>query len=310
MSEYLEPNYHRGQQSNGVCVTFAPGFVWGEVTLASHTADVTGLQTKANERDVQQDALDVARLNRNANLKFMEDLCVRFPRKLEGDLAAADPLHAEIADLRDITPDTPDKITQRTRRTVSLWKRINALRAAQVPPVGAFQVGANVVADLETALNNQNTLMQGVENERGKLTQKSEALRALSTKVDVNNKRWFAAWEGEFPAGSPERAALSQIDTGSPTPLPDALEINTAVVQPPDRVVLTYVAGGGDHATSFKLKWKIETVDTDFVHEAVLNLVGQTVTIANAAGKTVSFIAVATNSTGSTNSAAKQVAMP
>jgi len=128
--------------------------------------------------------------------------------------------------------------------------------------------------------------------------------------VDVNNKRWFAAWEGEFPAGSPERAALSQIDTGTPTPPPEALEINTAVVQPPDQVVLTYVAGGGDHATSFKLKWKIETVDTDFVHEAVLNLVGQTVTIANAAGKTVSFIAVATNSTGSTNSAAKQVAMP
>ena len=100
MSEYWEPNYHRGQQTNGVCVTFAPGFAWGEVTLASHMADVTGLQTKANERDVQQDALDVARLNRNANLKFMEDLCVRFPRKLEGDLAAADPLHAEIADLR------------------------------------------------------------------------------------------------------------------------------------------------------------------------------------------------------------------
>lgn len=310
MSEYWEPNYHRGQQTNGVCITFAPAFVWGEMTLAVHIADVTGLQTKANERDVQQDVLDVARLSRDGNLRFMEDLCIRFPRKLEGDLAAADPLHAEISDLRDVTPDTPDKIAQRTRRTISLWKRINALRAAQVPPVAAFQVGANVVADLETALNNQNTLMQGVENERGKLTQKSEALRALSTKVDVNNKRWFAAWEGEFPVGSPERAALSQIDTGSPTPLPTALEINTAVLVPPDKAAFTYVAGGGDHATSFKLVWKIEGVDADFTHEAVLNLLGQTVTVAGAAGKTVSFKARATNSSGSTDSTVKQVVMP
>jgi len=310
MSESWEYGYHRGQQTNGVCITFAPNFMWGEVTLAGHMADVTGLQTKANERDVQQDAVDVARLLRDANLRSMEDLCIRFPRKLEGELTPNDPLHKEIGDLRDINPDSPDNTAARARRTISLWKRINAMRAAQVPPVAAFQVGASVVGDLETALNNQNTLLQNVENERGKLTQKREALRLLAVKVDENNKRWYAAWEGEFPAGSPERNALSQINTGSQTPLPDALEINTAVVQPPDQVVLTYVAGGGDHATSFKLKWKIETVDTDFVHEAVLNLVGQTVTIANAAGKTVSFIAVATNSTGSTNSAAKQVAMP
>ena len=167
MSEYWEQNYHRGQQSIGVCITFAPAFVWGEMSLAVHITDVNGLQTKANERDVQQDALDVARLLRDSNLKFMEDLCVRFPRKLEGDLAANDPLHAEIADLRDVVPDTSDKVVQRTRRTISLWKRINAGRAGQVPPVAAFQVGSSVVADLETALNNQNTLMQNVENERG-----------------------------------------------------------------------------------------------------------------------------------------------
>ena len=310
MSEQWEYSYHRGQQSIGVCTTFAPAFVWGEVTLASHTADVLALQTKANERDVQQDVVDVARLLRNANLKFMEDLCVRFPRKLEGDLAPTDPLHAEIADLRAINPDTPDNIAARVRRTISLWKRINTLRAAQTPALPAFQVGATVVADLEAALASQHTLLQNIETERGKLTQKREALRALDAKVDTNNKRWFAAWEGEFAAGSPERAALSQINTGAQTPEPDALEINTATAQAPDQVVLTYMAGGGDHATSFKLLWKIETVDADFTHEAVLNLAGQTVTVPNASGKTVSFKARATNSTASTDSAVKTVVMP
>jgi hypothetical protein len=310
MSEYWEAIYHRGQQSIGVWNAFAAAFAFGEVTKASHTTDVTGLQTKANERDVQQDVVDVARDVRDANLRFMEDLCIRFPRKLEGDLTPTDLLHQEIADLRSINPDGPDTIAARTRRTISLWNRINAQRAAAVPPLPAFQVGAAVVADLGTALANQNTLMQSVEDERGKLAVKREALRALATKVDDNNKRWFAAWEGEFAANSAERAALSQIDTGGQTPAPEALEINTAEVVAPNQVAVTYVADGGDNATSFKLKWKIETVDADFVHEAVLNLAGQTVTVAGASGKTVSFKAVATNSTASTDSAVKQVTMP
>jgi hypothetical protein len=240
----------------------------------------------------------------------MEDLCIRFPRKLEGDLTPNDPLHKEISDLRDINPDTPDNVAARTRRTISLWNRINTPRLAAVPPQDPYKVGGIEVAALQAALNNQNTLMQNVENERGLFKKKAEALRLLAVKVDENNKRWYAAWEGEFPAGSPERNALSQIDTGSQTPAPEALEINTAVVEAPDKVVFTYVAGGGDHATSFKLKWKIEGVDADFTHETVLNLAGQTVTLANAAGKTVSFKAVATNSTGSTDSAVKTVVMP
>lgn len=310
MSEYWEDIYHRGQQSIGVWNAFAPAFTFGEVTKASHTTDVSALQTKANERDVQQDVVDVTRDARDANLRFMEDLSIRFPRKLEGDLKPTDSLHKEIADLRNINPDAPDTIAARTRRTISLWNRVNAPLLAAVPPLPPFKVGGIEVGALQTALTNQNQLMQDVEDERGKLAVKREALRLLAAKVDENNKRWFAAWEGEFAAGSPERNALSQVNTGSPTPAPEALEISTAVVQPPDQVVLTYVAGGGDHATSFKLKWKIETVDADFVHEAVLNLAGQTVTLGNAAGKTVSFIAVATNSTGSTSSAVKQVTMP
>ncbi len=310
MSEQWEDIYHRGQQSIGVWGTFANAFVFGEVTLAGHTTDTSGLQTKANERDVQQDVLDVARDARDTNLGFMEDLCIRFPRKLEGELKPDDSLHKEILNLRDINPDSPDTIAARTRRTISLWNRVNALRAALPVPPGDFLVGGATVAQLSTALGNQNGLMQTVENERGKLTQKREALRLLAVKVDANNKRWFAAWEGEFAAGSPERNALTQINTGPQTPAPDALEINTAVVQAPDKAVFTYVAGGGDHATSFKLVWKIEGVDAEFTHEAVLNLAGQTVTLVGAAGKTVSFKARATNSTGSTDGAVKQVAMP
>ena len=310
MSEYWEDIYHRGQQSIGVWSAFAPALTVGEVTLASHTADTAALQTKANERDVQQDLVDIARDARDANLRFMEDLSIRFPRKLEGDLAPTDPLHAEIADLRNINPDSPDTIAARVRRTISLWNRVNAQRAAATPPLPAFNIGGTLVAALDTALTTQHTLLQTIENERGKLTQKREALRTLAAKVDRNNKRWYAAWEGEFADNSPERTALSQIDTGAQTPAPEPLEINTVTALGPDQVGVTYVPGGGDHATSFKLLWRIETVDADFVHEAVLNLAGQTVSVTGAAGKIVSFKARASNSTADTDGAVKQVTMP
>lgn len=310
MSEYWEGIYHRGQQSNGVWGAFDALFTFGGLTLAAHNTDVAALQTRANQRDVQQDAVDVARLNRDNNVNFMQDLCIRFPRKLEGDLAPDDPLHAEISDLRAINPDSPDTIAARTRRTISLWNRINTARAAQTPALDPFEVGGTAVADLQAALDAQGTLLQNVENERGKLTQKREALRTLATQVDGNNKRWFAAWEGEFAVNSPQRNALSQIDTGPQTPVPQALEIATAFFHAPDQAVFTYAPNGGKHATSFKLVWQIDGLDAEFVHETVLNLAGQTVTIANAAGKTVNFKARGLNSTGSTDSAVKAVAFP
>ena len=310
MREHWEGSYHRGQQSIGVWGAFDLLFVFGEVTLASHTADVGGLQTRANQRDVQQDAVDIVRLDRDNNVNFMQDLCIRFPRKLEGDLAPNHPWHAEISDLRTIKPDSVDATAARTRRTISLWTRINGARAAQVPPVAAFKVGDALVADLQAALDQLGTLLQNVETERSKLTQKREALRELDTRVDENNKRWFAAWEGEFAVDSPQRNALSQIDTGPQMPVPQVLGIATAVFHAPEQVALTYAPNGGKHATSFKLVWQIEGVDAEFVHETVLNLAGQTVTVANAAGKTVNFKARGLNSTGSTDSAVKAVAFP
>lgn len=310
MSEYWEDYYHRAQQSLGVWGTFAPALTVGEITLANHSVAVADLQIKANERDVHQDVVDMARSARTSNLAFMEELCVRFPRKLEGDLPPTHVLHAEISDLRAIIPDSMDSITARSRRTISLWNLYNTQRAAAQPALPAYVVGGLTVALLETALTDQHTLLQNIENERGKLTQKRQALRALAGEVDDNNKRWYAAWEGEFPVGSAERAALSQIDTGNQTPLPYPLEINTIVALAGGAAQITYVPGGGGHATSFVLRWRIEGVDADYLHEAVLNLAGQTVATTGVSGQIISFKARATNSTGSTEGAVKQVVIP
>jgi hypothetical protein len=306
MAEFWHGIYTRGLQTNGIWGPFAPGFTVGDVTLALHTTDVNLLPTRAAERDAQQDAVDVSRLNRNTNLSLMEDLCVRFPRLLEGLLAPEDPLHAEISDIRDIVPNTPEKTAARARRCVSLWTRINTLRAAAAPPLPALLVGTKAVADLQGALDSQGTLLQAIETERGKLSQKREALRQLAIKVDQNNKRWFAMWEGFYAAGSPEREALSQIDTGSPVPEPTALQIASLLASGPGEVSVTYTPGGGNHATTLTLLWQRVGVDADFSNNTPVVPAGQTIT-GLTAGQTVKFKTRASNSSGDTESAEQPI---
>ncbi len=53
-----------------------------------------------------------------------------------------------------------------------------------------------------------------MEDTRSALSDVRSALRTLADRVDRNNKRWYAAWQGTFPVGTPENDALSQIETG------------------------------------------------------------------------------------------------
>jgi hypothetical protein len=303
MAEYWEEVYQRGLQTIGVWQTFAPAFTVGQLTLASHTTDNSGLPDKANEREVQQDALDDARIARDVNYQLMEDLSVRFPRLLEGVLDPDDPWHAELADIRDIKPDSNDRRAQRARRVVSLWTRVNAQRAAAVPPLGPLLVGTKAVADLEATLDNLAALLQAVETEDSELTEKREALKTLAKKVDKNNKRWYAAWEGNFPEGSPERNALSQIDTGSPTQQPTALEIAGVGNPSGTELLVSYTPGGGQHATMLTLQWQIVGVDAEFTHDVQAFPSGQGITTGAEIGQTVNLRTRAANSAGETLSA-------
>lgn len=310
MSEYWELIYQRGLQTIGVWQTFASTFTVGDINLTGHMADVHSLQGRANERDIQQDTVDIARSARDQNIGQMEDLCVRFPRLLEGILPPDDPLHAEISDIRSVIPNTPDRTAQRSRRSLSLWRRVNGLRAAATPLQPPLLVGSKTEADLQTILDNQGPLMQTIETERGKLTARRETLRLLAVKVDQANKRWFAAWEGFFPESSPERNALSQIDTGSALPPPTALEIASASASGPRQITVSYAPDGGDRATSLRLFWQRVGLDTDFANSTTAIPAGQQLTDGFVSGQIIHFKTRASNSSGSAESEVMAVLMP
>lgn len=206
----------RGQETLAVWQTFAPAFTVGALTFASHQTNVQALPAASQAMQTQQDALDAARAARDATAGTVRDLAVRLPRKLDGDLPPGDALHGDLEDIRTIEMTGLDTVLLRGQRTISLWTKVNARHAAATPPVPAVTVGGGTLANLTAAAAGLPGAEQEVENERSELSDRRSDLRTLAATVDSANKRWYAAWQGEFPAGTPEGDALSQIDTGSP----------------------------------------------------------------------------------------------
>ncbi len=310
MPESHDVIFNRGQQTLAVWNTFASTFTVGTLTLAQHQTDVAAIHAAANERDLAQDAVDDARSARDTAFAIISNLCVRVPRAIEGQIEPNSPFHDEIADCRAIDPDTQDKALARARRVINLWARYNTARTAMTPPLPVLTVGVYVVAGLQTAITQHPPIMQVVADKESLLSRKRSELRAAAVKVDQDNKRWFAAWEGQFSPGTPERDALSQIDTGSGTPLPDALEIATASATGPGRIGIAYVQGGGDHATTLELLWQRVGADSSYLNAAPAQPDGQEIQDGFVSGQTIKFKTRAVNSTGEVESGIKQVVMP
>lgn len=312
MAEKHAEVHTRAQQTGAVWTTHAATFKVGKLTAAQHATDAGALFTAANTRDLAQDAVDDARTARDNNFTLLSKLGVAFPRAVEGQLEVDDDYHGEVADCRKIEVVSHADAMARARGVVSLVTRVNTARAALVPPLDPITVkhpdGSNTdvpVATLATILANHPGLMQTVQDRVADLNKTRGALNRATTKVDQNNKRWFAAWEGNFPEGSAERDALSQIDTGPTTPAPSALELNPVTPQAGGQFAATYVPGGGAHASTLHLQWKVVGVDLEFGHDTLVVLAGQTVATGAAAGVDVIFRTKAANSQGTTYSAEK-----
>ncbi len=310
MSEFHDGIYSRGQQTLAVWNTFAADFTVGALALAQHQADVARIQTAANARDLAQDAVDDARTARNASFQTIADLCVRVPRAIEGQIETGSPFHDEIAECRAIDLDSQDAVLARARRVVNLWARYNTARAAMTPPLLALTVGPQTAAGLQGLVTQHAALMQVVADKESLLGRKRSELKAAASVVDQDNKRWFAAWEGQFPAGSPEREALKQIDTGNATPPPEPLEIATAGATGVGRIAIAYVPGGGDHATTLELLWQRIGLDPDYTNSAPAQPGGQEIQDGFVSGQTIKFKTRTANSSGETESGIKQVVMP
>ena len=208
----------RGQQTNGVWEHFAPTLTFGTLALAGHQADVAAIPG-ADQAVVDAEAvIDEKRDLRNAELAQISEIATRLPRLASSSLAPDDSLQDDIEKLQKIVLSSEEAILDRGQATLTLWTGTNARRAAMTPALAALTLpktgGGNwAVADLAAALTAVPVLEQDVKDAAAPLSEKRSARRRLATRTDRNNKRWYEAWGANFPVGTAEHDALSQITT-------------------------------------------------------------------------------------------------
>lgn len=213
--EYWEPIRDRGNDTNAVWNEFNASFQVGTLTLAAHTTDVGAFEGMVQARDDAEDEYDQAIDAKDANLAILAGLNTRAVSVIRGNLEEGDRLALELADVSGMSNQGSGKIMARARKLSTLWKKVNVARVAAVPPLTEIEVGGVVVDAVDTALSANEPLLKAVSEKLSAWSSARSALKALATKVDKNNKRWYEAWSGNYPPGTPQNDALSQIDTES-----------------------------------------------------------------------------------------------
>lgn len=308
MPEFWEVTHTRAQQTNAVWNTFNPAFTVGALTLTAHQTNADLLFTQAGDVITQQDVLDGAISGRDQNLDVIHRLNTRVPQLIRSNLEDDDPLQKEVLDVLAVDLGSFAKELKRARRLISLWTRVNAARAALPTPLPEIDRSGTTVADLQTAVDDHPGLLQTIEDERANLSQVKSALEATEKLVDDGNKDWYEAWKNYYEEGTPEYDALSQIETEGGATVPTALEIES-LVQNGLSVEVSYVAGGGQHATTLTLLWQVEGVDPGFDNSTMVILAGQTIGPFEM-DQTINVKTRAANSAGSTDSAVQSTALP
>jgi hypothetical protein len=245
--------HSRGVDTVAVWTTFAPTVSVGEFTLAAHSVDVNLFNSLILDFSQAEDALNLARASRDASGTALKQVCVRALKLISGTLKPTDNLLKEVRSVTSVTGESQGAMNEKCFRLVSLWIAVNTHRATLLPAQSPLSVDTTDVTSFQSMLGNHAMLVQTVATKRTLRSQKLSALKAVATKVDQNNKRWYKAWQGQFAAGTPQRDALSLINTGASQTLPGQGVFLTSELLPGQGVSLSFDAA---RATQFTLLHK------------------------------------------------------
>lgn len=238
----------------------APTFPVGHLNLAQHSSDTALLSGHILLCTDAEASLLTARVGRDNHATSLRDLYTRACRLMQGTVEAGNRMADQVRAARRIDGQSFRAVEDKGDKVLSAWKEINAYRATLNPALPALLVGTVALGDVQSTLGNYRQLLAAVSDKQAFLSTKKTNLRALVYKIDKNNKRWYQAWLGQFAAGSPERAALSQIDTGT-TPATPGKGVFLGAEQLPNLTVsLGY---GAARATGFTL-WHQGPGDPEF----------------------------------------------
>ena len=312
--EYWEVTKLRAQVSLPVWTQYTPTMKIGTFGTAELDDMIAAFEPLVQERTTAQDTADAGyRTVQDALLK-MKVLGTKVPQIIEAMLDENEALMRDVGDLFRNVPRTEGTILRRARELYPVWVRANAALAAFTPPQPAITrtlAGTAFTATaLKALLDGYTELVAAMCDTQEALESKRSALRALDRTVDQVNKRWYKAAKASFDPGSAGFEALAAIPTEGGTAAPETIEIAT-VTQGGEaglQVLIAYVPGGGDHATTKLVKWMVVGTDAEFVHSAPLDASGNALG-PFAEGDVVKIITEVSNSVGTRSTAPRTITL-
>ena len=310
--EYWEVTKARAQETLPVWQQHLPTQNIGGKSHTDLAAYIGQFEPAATARTVAQDAFDGAARIAASGLAVMKKLCVFIPQLIEAQLEEDELLIQDVDDLYGTPLKSEATILTRMRDLLPVWVRANAALAAKTPaqaPIVKEVAGVvYTVALAQTLFEGHTPRINVMKDKEVTLEKKRSDLRALDRAVDSLNKRWYKAAKALADTDPALTDALEGITTEGGAAAPDTYEIDE-LTQGGDgglQVLVSYLPGGGDHATTRNVKWKIDGVDADFAHSAPLDPSGNALGPFTV-GQTIVVITEVSNSVGTRTTAPRTI---
>jgi hypothetical protein len=296
----LEAAILRGQATRDAQTAIAATWVWDEKTVAQWNTELTAINTKkVAVSDLEGDML-AKRATYDNGIALLHD------RTVEGLGMARvkwrkDEAKKHILSKLSAVGGGRETVQEEAQAWESVWEKFDA--AWNPSPT-------NTIAAFRTLITDSDTQENLYKKAHTDWRTGAEELSVLGSTLWEDDVAWYEAATTLFKVGTAIGDMIrSTIPTSPSTPAPSALEIATATPSAGGNVAVAYTPGGGAHATTMFLQWKVVGVDADFGHDTTVNEAGQTVATGGAVGATVQLRTRCTNSTGTTLSTVKTVTL-
>ena len=312
--EFWEVTKARAQETLPVWTQYVPTLKIGGKTKSDLEALIDGFEPLVQARTMAQDDYDAAcRAGQDALLR-MKLLGTKVPQIIDAQLSENAALLKDLDDVYKTSPRAEGTILKRLRDLLPVWERADAALAAMTPPEPPIQrkIGTTLytAALAQTLLDSYTNVVKAVKNEEKDLELARAALREHDRVADQLNKNWYQVVKASSDPGDPVYEALEGITTEPSTPAPDTIDIDTVLQGGTEglQALVTYLPGGGAHATTQLVKWMVVGVDLDFTHSAPLDEGGNALGPFTV-GQVVRVLTEVSNSSGTRTTAARTITL-
>jgi hypothetical protein len=300
--EPWEITKERAQITLPIWETHTPTLTIGELESSDLETMIDGYEPLVQARTDAQDVFDAANRAVAKSLSIMKTLSLRVPAIIEAQLSENEGIMDDVDDVQKVIPRSEPTILKRARILYPVWVRANAALAAletPQPPIKRVIAGVEYTAALlKGQLDGFTNLVKTMRDKKSDLKGAKLDLAKHDKAVDQLIKRWYKNAKASAEVGSDLEAALEDVPTEEGTPAPEVIEID-AVTQGGEgglEVLVTYVAGGGAHATTKLVRWRVGA-GTDYPNSEALEAGGNALEPFTV-GRVVTIITAVTNSTG------------